>query len=58
MITLCCFGLFFLHLNMQKPADYGSRESCFYCKKNTKFDQETDSLLIVKTKSGAHKRQT
>ncbi len=26
--------------------------------KNTKFDQETVSLLCVKTKSGAHKQQT
>jgi hypothetical protein len=28
-----------------------------YCKKNTKFAQETVSLLCVKTKSGAHKQQ-
>jgi hypothetical protein len=33
-------------------------ESCFHCKKNTKFDHETVSLLCVKTKSGAHKQQT
>ncbi len=32
-------------------------ESCFYFK-NTKFDQETVSLLCAKTKSGAHKQQT
>jgi hypothetical protein len=27
-----------------------------YCKKNTKFDQKTVSLLCVKTKSGALKQ--
>jgi hypothetical protein len=30
----------------------------FIVKKTTKFDQETVSLLCVKTKSGAHKQQT
>jgi hypothetical protein len=30
----------------------------FLIVKNTKFDQETVSLLCVKTKSGAHKQQT
>jgi hypothetical protein len=30
----------------------------FLFKKNTKFDQETVSLLCVKTKSGAHKQLT
>jgi len=33
-------------------------ESRFNCKKNTKFDQKTVSLLCVKTKSGAHKQLT
>ncbi len=32
-------------------------ESCFNCK-NTKFDQNTVSLLCAKTKSGAHKQLT
>jgi hypothetical protein len=30
----------------------------FLIVKNTKFDQETVSLLCVKTKSGAHKQLT
>jgi hypothetical protein len=30
----------------------------FLIVKNTKFDQETVSLLCVKTNSGAHKQQT
>ncbi len=33
-------------------------ESCFNCKRNTKFDQKTVSLLCVKTKSGAHEQLT
>jgi hypothetical protein len=33
-------------------------ESYLNCKKNTKFDQKTVSLLCVKTKSGAHKQLT
>ncbi len=33
-------------------------ECCFNCKKTTKFNQKTVSLLCVKTKSGAHKQLT